>query len=356
MKKVIFVTVSMGGGGSERIISILANYFAEQGFDVTIMMIVGNTVSYKLDSRIKLISIGEASGGSAVARVKRVKKMREVFRQSQDSTILAMTSVSSIFSLIASVGLKNPIIISERNHPNILNGKPYKKPMKLFRDFLYTRADVCVLQTEDARNYFRKRIADKSVVIPNPIPNTMRPFYTGDRENVIVTAGRLVAVKNHPMLLQAFAAFHKKYKDYILKIYGNGELEQDLKKMATDLDIEDYVQFIPFTEHLHEEICKCKMYISSSNSEGISNSILEAMALGIPTIATDCPIGGSKMCIKNEVNGILIPVGDTECLIKAMEKLAGDEEFAKQISQNAVKVRETFSQDNIISQWEDLIS
>lgn len=356
MKKIIFVTVSMGGGGVERIISILANYFVNHNFDVTIMMLVGNTVSYELDSRIKILSIGAASGGRLGTRVKRVLSMRNVFKKERESTIIAMTSVASIFSLIAAIGLRNTIIISERNHPDILNGKPYTKGMRFIRDLLYGMADVCVLQTYDAKHYFKKKIADKSVVIPNPIPNDIESPYEGDREKVVVTAGRLVPVKNHPMLLKAFAEFHREHRDYTLKIYGSGELEDVLKKMTTDLSIEPHVSFIPFTNQLHQEIRKSQMYISTSNSEGISNSILEAMALGIPTIATDCPIGGTKMCITSGENGILIPVGNVEQLVESMSKVADNRDYAKKLSQNATKVRETFSQDKIVSEWMKLIS
>lgn len=356
MKSVIFVTVSMGGGGVERIISILANYFVKHNFDVSIMMLVGNTVSYELDSRIKLVSIGEASGGKMGTRIRRVQSMRRFFKQNRESTVVAMTSVASIFSLIASIGLKNKVVISERNHPDILNGKPYTKGMRLIRDFLYGMADICVLQTYDAKQYFKKRIADKSVVIPNPIPNNLVKPYVGRREKVIVTAGRLVPVKNHQMLLEAFAIFHKEHEDYILKIYGSGELEEELKKRTIDLSIDSSVCFIPFTNQLHQEIKNSSIYVSTSNSEGISNSILEAMALGIPTIATDCPIGGTKMCIENDINGILIPVGDVGQLANSMKKIAENDDFAEKLSFNAVKVRDTFSQDKIISQWMEIIS
>ncbi|MDD6202993.1 MAG: glycosyltransferase [Lachnospiraceae bacterium] len=354
-KKVIFVTITMGGGGSERAISILAEHFVKMGLQVTILMIAGNDIAYQLNEKIEVRQVGNSSNGSLKERLKRISSMRKVFRDNKNANIIAMGTVASIFTLLADFGLTNNVIISERNNPNRINGKPYSKKMKMIRDFLYKRADYCVFQTEDAKDYFPNFPKEKARVIPNSISPDMPSPYEGERTKEIVTAGRLIPEKNQKMLLSAFAEFLRTHQEYALRIFGSGELEQELKQYAKELGIESKTEFIPFTSRLHDEMKKSGIYVSTSNGEGISNAILEAMAMGIPTIATDCPIGGSKMCIDTGNNGILIPVGDVNALVEALNKIAGDGQYAKRLSQNAVLVRERFSEENIVKMWEELL-
>lgn len=354
-KHVIFTTITMGGGGSERAISILANQLVEKGAAVTILMIAGDDVAYELDSRITLKQVGNSSNGSLKERIRRIGNMRKVFKNHHSANIIAMGTVASIFTLIADFGLKNHVIISERNNPNRMNGRPYSKKMKMIRDFLYKRADMCVFQTNDARLYFPFLKEKHTRVIPNSISPDIPKAYQGERKKEVVTAGRLIPEKNQKLLLRSFAEFHKEYPEYCLKIFGSGSMEQELRELIKSLHLEACASLIPFTDKLHEEIGKSGIYVSSSDGEGISNAILEALALGIPTIATDCPIGGSKMCIQNQINGILIGVGDEKALTKELCHIAKDRDFAKQLSQNALKVRETFSQEKIFTMWEEVL-
>ena len=180
--------------------------------------------------------------------------------------------------------------------------------------------------------------------------------YTGKRKHTVVAAGRLVEQKNHVNLFYAFRDFLHHYPDYVLHLYGQGELEQDLRELAEKLNIKESVIFEGFHENILNEIKDAGMYVLSSDYEGISNSLLEAMAMGMPVISTDCPSGGSKMCIQNGVNGILVPVAESDALAAAMEKIASSEDFATQIGKEATKVRDRFSMQNIVEQWIELLT
>lgn len=352
---VIFTTITMGGGGSERAISILANQLIQKGISISILMMAGDDVAYELDSRIRIEQVGNSSNGSLRERLRRISNLRRIFRTNRDANIIAMGTVASIFTLIADFGLKNRVIISERNNPNRMNGRPYSKKMKMIRDFLYKRADMCVFQTNDARLYFPYLKDTVTRVIPNSISPDIPAAYQGERKKEVVTAGRLIPEKNQKLLIHSFADFHKKHPEYCLKIFGSGSMETELRELVSTLEVTDCVRLIPFTDRLYEEIGKSGMYVSSSDGEGISNAILEALALGIPTIATDCPIGGSKMCIQNQVNGVLIAVRDGDALTRELCHIAENREFANGLSENAVKVRETFSQERILTMWEEVL-
>lgn len=342
--KVIFVIVSMKGGGAERVISILANQFVKRGIKVTIMMTAGDEVAYTLDKRIRLLCIGGRSGGSIRARLKRIKKMRDYFKDNRDSYIISFGPGTSFFVVAADLFLGHKIIISERNDPAICEHK-------LLRNIVYGRAGRVVYQTEDAMNCFPARLKKRGCIIPNPIaPELPEPYY-GERDKTVAAVGRLEKQKNHRMLLEAFAVFRQKHPEYDLHIYGEGSLRKELEKRASELGIADRVVMEGFCANVPDKIRTAGMYVLSSDYEGISNSLLEAMAMGIPSIATDCPIGGSKLCIDSNKNGILIPLSDTSGLAKAMCDLAENGELAEKLSLDAAKIREKYSEEAIALQW-----
>ena len=151
---------------------------------------------------------------------------------------------------------------------------------------------MITFQTADGIGYFPAAIAKKAVIIPNPIDASIPQRYEGERAKKIVTVGRLHSQKNQALLLEAFSDFRAARTDYTLHIYGEGELEEKLKAYAVELGLGDSVVWHGFSARVKEEIADSRMFVLSSDFEGISNSMLEALAMGIPTISTDCPIGG----------------------------------------------------------------
>ena len=119
--------------------------------------------------------------------------------------------------------------------------------------------------------------------------------------------------------------------------------------------IVENVEFLPFSVNVHEKIIKDAMYVNSSDYEGMSNAMLEAMAIGMPVVCTDCPIGGASSIIKNHVNGMLVPVSDSKALYQAMKMIIENQELEKQISVNASKIRQELSLTNIAEMWMELI-
>lgn len=355
--KIIFVISAMNGGGAERVLATLANRYVDQGDEVTILMVAGDESAYPLDQRVHSLSIGQPSHGNPFVQIKRLLAMRNYFKQHRDSVIVSFGTEINLFTILSSLGLKNKVIVSERNDPNQCS---YKK----VRDAVYGLCRNFVFQTEDARRCFSSKIQRNSVVIPNPIRNQLPEVLqekqadgmTGrGREKKIAAVGRLEPQKNHRLLLQAFAGFLRKFPEWELHIFGQGSLECELRQQAEGFGIERKVVFEGFQSDVLERIRSYGMYVLPSDYEGISNSLMEAMAMGLPCISTDCPIGGSTLCIQDGKNGLLVPVGDAVALKKAMERIAGDKHLAEELGKNAVLVRERFSEDVIAEKWYEYI-
>ena len=220
---------------------------------------------------------------------------------------------------------------------------------------MYSKADNIVFQTNDAKNYFSKKIQAKSVVIPNPIKSNL-PYWNKENFNKeIITACRMTAQKNLKMLLDSFNIFSKKNGEYILSIYGEGEELNSLVSYAKEIGINDKVFFRGYCIDVHNKIKDSAIFVMTSDYEGISNAMLEALAIGIPTICTDCPIGGARQFIKDGVNGFLVPVRDYKMFSEKMDYLVNDKELMLSFYSNAIKIRDELEVKKILSRWEELL-
>ncbi len=354
-RSIIFVTISMTGGGTERVISVLANYWASHATDVTIVMIAGNEVAYDLNKNILVKNVSGATGGDTRGRIERIRRMREVFRANPDATVIAMGSVASMFTAVALLGLKNRLIVSERNDPGRLNYRPIKSYEKVLRNLLYHRASNVVFQTDMAMELFSGAIRKRGIIIMNPVDeNLPKPTGYEQRGKYIISAGRINKKKNLRLLVDAFSEFYKDHKDYKLLIYGEGEESKNIGQHICELGLNEAIIMKGFSHDLCGEMNQARIFVSSSDSEGISNSIVEAMAMGMVVIATDCPVGGSRMLIDSGNNGILFGVGDKNELVEALKRVM-DINVAKRYSDKAIEVRTKYSVSEIIGNWERLI-
>lgn len=238
--EIVFVTSALHGGGAERVIVSLANYFSGQGDTVTVLMTAGSEVAYEVAPEVRVCSIGRASRGNVWIQIQRLMHMRRFFKTHRDSKIIAFSTTMNLYTILASLGLGNDVIVSERNDPA-------RCRYKLFRNLVYRFGKRFVFQTEEARMCFPLHIRNKGVVIPNPLREGLPDVWSGERERKIAVVGRLEPQKNHALLIRAFAGFVKKFPEYELCIFGKGGLEQELKHMAKDLGIGEKVSFPGFS-------------------------------------------------------------------------------------------------------------
>lgn len=348
IEKIVIITRNMVGDGAERVIAQLSNFFAAQGKQCNIITLNDDEVFYKLDPRIEVLPVGAKSDNKILDKLLRYWKVRKMVLQQKPDLVLSLPEEIAVYVLASLLGTGIPVYVSERNNPWVM---PDVKITRLLRTWMYPFAKGVIFQTEMAKSFFPESIQKKGVVLKNPVDAQRIPHqYTGEREKVIVAAGRLSEQKNMPLLMKAFARFSPGYPEYRLRIFGEGELREELTELAHRLNIADKVELPGRSSALLEKMNSAAMFVLSSDYEGMPNVLLEAMCMGMPSISTDCPSGGPKELIENGVNGLLVPVGDETAMCEAMEKMA-DPAFAKQMADAAYRIREELTSAEIFTSW-----
>lgn len=349
MKKIIIITRSMDAGGAERVIAQLANYMVENEIQPTIVMLNNKEVFYNINRKINIIPIGKKSNKIYIDKILKYKEVRRIVNLEKPDIVLALPEEIGIFVIPALLGKRVPIVVSERNNPWVM---PHKKITRLCRILFYPFADGFVFQTNQAASFFPKNIRKKSIVLPNPLDVDRIPKqWKKKRKKQVVGVGRLEKQKNFPLLINAFLLFYKKHNDYTLTIYGEGSLKDELQKLAASLLPHESYSFPGKSNDLLNIINSSSMFVLSSDYEGMPNAVIEAMAMGMPVISTDCPSGGPRELINSEENGILIPVGDVNALYKAMCDIAEDQQYEKMLGENAMLIKEKLDSYIISEKW-----
>lgn len=364
-KNICFCINSLDSGGAERVVSILANYFVSKN-DVSIITMTDNNIQYKIDKKVNIIKLVKNKKNIKNKILKkillipktivRIQKLNKVFRSQRPDIIISFLPEASFMSLIANKG-RYKIIISDRNDPNIeYKNKIYNFLMKK----LYPKADGFVFQTNDAKEYFNDIIdfSEKPYkIIYNPVSEKfICDRYNGKRKKQIVSVGRLQEQKNFELLINAFSKIEKKYPDYKLVIYGEGNLRKCLEDKVQMLNLENRILLPGVIKNVKEKIYNSSIFVLSSNYEGMPNALIEAMCIGLPVISTNCPCGGPKMLIENNVNGILIDTNNVEQLANSMELLLNDKKFADTLGKNASTIIDKVNPDAVNKEWEKLIN
>lgn len=355
MKKIVFVIDTLFGGGAERVTAALANEFCkDENNQIHIITYNQDEKDFYVDKRIMRHEIGDVCGKLRFQRIyKRIFRIREIIKKIDPCYVISLGSPIIVFPLVFSmVGSGYPLILSERNDPQRY---PASKISRFIRNLCYLYCDGVIFQTNEAKKYFPKRIQQKGIVICNPITSKMPDPYMEIRDYRIVNFCRLTSQKNLDLLIDSFSDISEEFDKYSLHIYGEGEERERLQKKIEEIDLSNRVYLHGYSDNIYEQIKKASLFVSSSNYEGISNSMLEAIALGIPTICTDCPAGGARETIKHGVNGLLVPVGDRLQLANAMKRVLSDDVLANTLSHNGVKLRSMISVNEISKKWIDAI-
>lgn len=351
MNKVMIISTGLAHGGLERVSSILANELSNRGYKVYFLALYHKEKTYILNDKIVYFNCDINENSKVKRYYLRSKFIFEMVKKYKPDIIYSFVSAETLILTIT--GSNNKVVYSERTDPT-----SDSKKIKIIKKFLYSKSKCVVFQTVAAREYFSDKIKKKSVVIANPIDQSLPSWEIDNHEKIVLTACRISPEKNIEMLLNAFKIFVEKNSEYKLKIYGeitNREYYKKLVDMVKNNDIKNEVSFCGFCEDVQEQEKNGEIFVLTSNYEGLSNSMLEALCMGMPCICTDCPCGGAATYIKDGVNGFLVAVNDYKELAIKMDELVGNLELEKRFSEEAKKLKNELDKSYIVDQWEELI-
>lgn len=352
-KKIAFYIGSLRKGGAERVFVNLAVYFREEGYQVVMVTQYRKEDEYTLPDGIERIlsDIEEekVSASRIVNFLRRVNKLHAIWKEQKPDLVLSCIGKNNFMAVVTAMGTKTRPVVSvvgeaREEYPG--------RGMRMLANFLFSRAAGVVLQTERSRAFFSEKAGRKAVILPNSLnPAFIRPRFEGEREKKIVSVGRMDANKNHEMQLRAFAALQDKYPEYELVLYGDGELRTYIEETAKALGVEKRVSLPGVVPDVAAHIERASLFLLTSYSEGVSNALIEALALGLPVIATDVPSGGTEELMRDGENGLVIPAGDLEALTRAMDRLLGDEGYADALGREAAKMQDKLSPERVNPLW-----
>ena len=352
IKRITFIISSLGGGGAERVVSILANALTTRGYKIAVVLTANDNQAYPLSDQVSIIKLNcmdRYQNMSAPMRVvKRILDIRKTIKENPADTVISFVAETNIDVCLASLGLCTPVIVSERNDPA---AEPANRIKQFIRKLVYWRANGFVFQTPDARAFFSRRIQKKSEIILNPMAPRFSEPYIGEREKRIVAVGRLYDQKKYPLLISAFSRFSVLHPEYILEIYGEGPLKAAIEAQIKTCGLEGKVFLKGFSKDVQAQIRTAGFFVMPSAFEGMPNALIEAMSLGLPCISTDCRCGGPRMLIENGKNGLLVPVDHEDALAEAMTKLAEDSAYANALGARAREINQRVDVQMIVDQW-----
>lgn len=349
-KTLLFYINTISGGGAARVIIQVAHHFADEGYkSILVTSFVDKNYEYTVPENVQRLTIEqeEIKQSKIMRNISRVLALRRLCHIYKPVALISFMAEPNFRSIIATLGLPIKNIVSVRNDPNREYGGFIGR---FIGKHIITHADGCVFQTEEAKAWFSKAFQEKSTIIFNEIK---KEFFETERKEWknIVAVGRLSKQKNHELLIRAYARIAEHFSDIKLQIYGSGVLKEHLNEVIKSLDMKNHIELCDATDDVLEVLKHARLFVLSSDYEGMPNCLMEALAVGVPSISTDCPCGGPRTLIENGYSGILVPIKDEIKMSEAIEQMLYNENYAAIMGKNAKQKAEMFQPDIVFLKW-----
>ena len=348
--KILTVGYLHGSGGAERQIILLSNQLAKLGHDITLCVLCENSSPYEIDEKVHIIDLSEDEGIGKLRIWKRFRLFKKTVNNIRPNVIVNYNLQSAYFCLAIPKRIRGKVVYSERGDPY---DAEYNGLLGVIRNLTIKGMDGIVFQSEGARDFFDEYIKQKSVIIHNSV-NVPQEKYQLQRvrEKRIVNVGRLHPQKNHQLLIEAFAKIASEFPEYALEIYGDGVLRDKLLKQIDNLALSGRVHLHASCKDVWQRIYTASLFVLTSDYEGMPNALMEAMALGLPCIATDCRPGGARTLIEDGGNGFIVPLRNSEVLAIKMRYVLAHPTERERIAKEARHIQDTHNDIAIFSKWD----
>lgn len=357
--KIMLLLSSLNAGGAERVGATLANAWAEQGHEVILVPTFskGNGESfYPIEQKVRVHWLSQdLPQNKLLSRVFKPWYLRRLMKAEQADVMVSFLTNVNIMSIAANLGLGIPLIVSERSHPLY---QKISSNLKTMRKHLYPRADVVMVQTQEAAQDLKKilPLLKDVVVMPNPLPaELVKEAPNTQAPKRVVAMGRLVASKQFDLLIHLFSQASKQMPDWTLHIYGDGSEREKLNSLIKSLNKTECIFLEGKTDRPWAQMRQAQVFAMTSKLEGFPNVMLEAMAVGLPVVAFDCPSGPRDISANGE-RAKLIPLGQDKLFGKALSQLMSDAALRENLAQAGQDYVFThYHQAQVLQQWDVLL-
>lgn len=354
MKNVVFLIGNLNSsGGTERVTSLIANEVVNYpNYNILVLSLIdGLEPFFKLDKNISIYSLYKDKISFKRNFLGVILKIRKFVQENKIDTLIVVDSISCIFSIPALYGLNIKHICWEHFNFKNDNGIYFRK---IARTWAAKYCDYVVTLTKRDKSFWEKgikKINAKIISIPNPTILTESKSTASLSYKVVLAVGRLVDVKGFDLLIRAWEGVSQREKDWVLRIVGSGEQEENLKKIVEKKQMQLKVEFIPSTPDINEYYRKASLYCLSSRFEGFPMVLLEAQSFGLPIVAFDCDTGPAEI-IEQNLNGLLVQTGDISQLENALLTLINLNSVEyKKMSSHAFKSSHRYSIQSVAKEW-----
>jgi glycosyltransferase involved in cell wall biosynthesis len=360
--RLTLVISSLGRGGAERALCLLAGAWADQGEEVTVLRLDhGEAPAYPIRASVKLNSLGLLAEShnpfqSIWRNFSRIRILRRAISDSQPDLVISFMDRTNVRTLLATRGLGYPVAVCEQTDPALFE---IGRIWKLLRRAVYPFADTLVCPMRESLAKFQAMTRVRGVVIPNPIAappgsaGPVRPPQDSSGEHVLLAMGRLVPQKGFDLLLSAFATLASRHPRWRLDVLGEGPLLGELQKQAESLNLKGRVHFCGAVADPFSRLFAADLFVFSSRFEGFGMALAEAMACGLPVVSFDCPEGPADI-IRDGVDGVLVPAEDVGALAAALDRLMSDPQERQRLAARAPEVRQRFSTERVLTLWQEV--
>ena len=343
--RILFVTNGLQSGGSERVVSMLANGLAERNHDVSVICVKGKESFYPIHPDVHLFFLDKEQHCDSL--LKKMRWVRAFVRRMDIEVVVSFIVRVYGFTLTTLLGCGVPVITSERNDPRSFNLLS-RWIMRLFLPL----SSWHVVQTEKIRAFYPAFIQRKTTVIPNPVSPSVLSRPRVKKHDILISVGRLVPQKNQQLLIDSFAAIADRHPSYKLVIYGEGPLRDRLQQHIRQSGMEGRILLPGRTKDIIRCLAEARIFCLSSTHEGMSNALLEAVCVGLPVVTTR--VSGVEELVTDGENGLVVGE-DISVYSLALDRLMSDCLLQEQMGRMGRKRAALFDLTNIIKLWETIM-
>ena len=349
--RIAFYISSLSGGGAERVLCTLANQLSRENNEVHVVSLEKRKQFYQLDKEVKLHRINNTSKNRIKETINDICFIKKCVKNIKADVSVSFLMRCNLLLLLANLFNKQKVIVCDRNNPL----KEHSEKVFKISNLIYARANLIVVQTNQIKTFYDKKLQYKITVQENPIDSVaLHNQLEGKdmlKENTVISIGRLEQQKDFVTLIKAYSKVCKDYTDWKLKIFGVGEMQEQLNKLIIDLGCEDKILLCGHTHTPFYELSKSKVFVLSTKYEGFPNVLCEAMEAGLPCIASDC-VSGPRELIQNNENGWLFEIANVDELETLLRMCMSND--MSEVGAKAKKSVERLHLDSNLKSWKDM--